>query len=211
MPLTPGDDNTALVGASEQALVEILNIATTLSGASDLRTLLQLILSKSRQLTCSDAGSIFLVERCDLNRNPGGTDQLRFAVSQNASLTAASSACGVDQDIDSTVSEIHFPLTSERLLGWSALSGEVPNIPDVYQLDPPWLYRFDSWVNQNLGYRAVSMSSAMSGDSENRRTKRGCRLMARFCVRGAGSGFLRKPCLNQNLHDRTRSDSVVRM
>ena len=53
-----------LVGSSEQALVEILNIATTLSGASDLRTLLHLILSKSRQLTGSDAGSIFLVERC---------------------------------------------------------------------------------------------------------------------------------------------------
>ena len=146
-----------LVGSSEQALVEILNIATTLSGASDLRTLLQLILSKSRQLTGSDAGSIFLVERCDVSRNPGGTDQLWFAVSQNASLAASSATDRVDEDIDSTVSDIRFPLTPERLVGWSALSGDVLNIPDVYQLDPELPYRFDRAVDLKLGYRAVSM------------------------------------------------------
>ena len=146
-----------LVGSSEQALVEILNIATTLSGASDLRTLLQLILSKSRQLTGSDAGSIFLVERCDARRNPGGIDQLWFAVSQNASLAASSATDRVDEDIDSTVSDIRFPLTPERLVGWSALSGEVLNIPDVYQLDPGLPYRFDRAVDLKLGYRAVSM------------------------------------------------------
>jgi len=147
----------SLVGSSEQALVEILNIATTLSGASDLRTLLQLILSKSRQLTGSDAGSIFLVERCDARRNPGGIDQLWFAVSQNASLAASSATDRVDEDIDSTVSDIRFPLTPERLVGWSALSGEVLNIPDVYQLDPELPYRFDRAVDLKLGYRAVSM------------------------------------------------------
>ena len=146
-----------LVGSSEQALVEILNIATTLSGASDLRTLLQLILSKSRQLTGSDAGSIFLVERCDVRRNPGGIDQLWFAVSQNASLAASSATDRLDEDIDSTVSDIRFPLTPERLVGWSALSGEVLNIPDVYQLDPALPYRFDRAVDLKLGYRAVSM------------------------------------------------------
>jgi HD-GYP domain-containing protein (c-di-GMP phosphodiesterase class II) len=146
-----------LVESSEQALVEILNIATTLSGASDLRTLLQLILSKSRQLTGSDAGSIFLVERCDVSRNPGGTDQLWFAVSQNASLAASSATDRVDEGIDSTVSDIRFPLTPERLVGWSALSGEVLNIPDVYQLDPSLPYRFDRTVDLKLGYRAVSM------------------------------------------------------
>ena len=146
-----------LVGSSEQALVEILNIATTLSGASDLRTLLHLILSKSCQLTGSDAGSIFLVERCDARRNPGGTDQLWFAVSQNASLAASSATDRVDEGIDSTVSDIRFPLTPERLVGWSALSGEVLNIPDVYQLDPGLPYRFDRAVDLKLGYRAVSM------------------------------------------------------
>jgi HD-GYP domain-containing protein (c-di-GMP phosphodiesterase class II) len=146
-----------LVGSSEQALVEILNIATTLSGASDLRTLLQLILSKSRQLTGSDAGSIFLVERCDARRNPCGIDQLWFAVSQNASLAGSSATDRVDEDIDSTVSDIRFPLTPERLVGWSALSGEVLNIPDVYQLDPALPYRFDRAVDLKLGYRAVSM------------------------------------------------------
>jgi HD-GYP domain-containing protein (c-di-GMP phosphodiesterase class II) len=42
-------------------------------------------------------------------------------------------------------------------VGWSALSGEVLNIPDAYQLDPGVPYRFDRGMDQKLDYRAVSM------------------------------------------------------
>lgn len=143
--------------SSDQALLEILNIATALSGASDLRTLLHLILSKSRELTGSDAGSIFLVERFDARRDPAGSDKLWFAVSQNASLTRTTARGEEKEDIEDNVSDLRFPLTPERLVGWSALTGEVLNIPDVYQLDPSLPYRFDSTVDRELGYRAVSM------------------------------------------------------
>ena len=50
----------------------------------DLSTLLHLILSKSRQLTNSDHGTIFLVELPDPRQQPEASDQLWFAVSQNA-------------------------------------------------------------------------------------------------------------------------------
>lgn len=53
--------------------------------------------------------------------------------------------------------DIRFPLGPERLVGWCAISGEVLNITDVYQLDPALPYRFDRSVDQRLGYRAVSM------------------------------------------------------
>jgi hypothetical protein len=43
---------------SRDALVGILGVATALSGASDLSSLLHLILRTCRQLTASDAGSI---------------------------------------------------------------------------------------------------------------------------------------------------------
>jgi HD-GYP domain-containing protein (c-di-GMP phosphodiesterase class II) len=142
---------------SDHALLEVLNVATALSGANDLRTLLHLILSKSRELTGSDAGSIFLVERFDARREPDGSDKLWFAVSQNASLTRKAAPGEAKEDIDDNLSDLRFPLTPERLVGWSALTGEVLNIPDVYELDPALPYRFDSTVDRELGYRAVSM------------------------------------------------------
>jgi len=51
------------VAAADSTLPEILAIATAISGAGDLRSLLHLILGKARALTAADAGSIFLVER----------------------------------------------------------------------------------------------------------------------------------------------------
>lgn len=84
---------------SDQTLLEILGIATAMSGAGDLLSLLHLILRKARALTIADAGSVFLAEKAERPRfgfaesNSSGEeplpgDRLWFAVSQNASLDA---------------------------------------------------------------------------------------------------------------------------
>ena len=142
---------------ADQTLLEVLDIATAMSSASDLRTLLHLILGKCRQLTNSDAGSIFLVEPHDPRKQPEGQDQLWFAVSQNATIEARRAGDDSDGAMEAQVLNIRFPLSPERLVGWSALSGEVLNIPDAYQLDPALPYRFDRGMDQKLDYRAVSM------------------------------------------------------
>lgn len=144
---------------SDQTLLEILGIATAISGAGDLRSLLHLILRKARQLTSADAGSVFLVERAERPRfgslaaegdgeGHSGGDRLWFAVSQNASIQSG---------IEEQVLDIRFPLTPERLVGWCALTGEVLNIPDAYALDPALPYHFDNAIDRQLGYRAVSI------------------------------------------------------
>lgn len=56
--------------------MQVLSLTTALSGATDLPTLLHLILTTSRELTNSDAGSIFLIERADQRRDPAAEDQL---------------------------------------------------------------------------------------------------------------------------------------
>ena len=146
-------------------LLEILGIATAISEASDLRSLLHRILRRARALTAADAGSIFLVEKAEPQRfgapapqpaDPVAADRLWFAVSQNASLDART--LEEDQDtIEGEVHDIHFPITSQSLVGWSALTGDVLNIADAYQLDPALPYRFEGGVDQKLGYRSVSM------------------------------------------------------
>ena len=157
---------------SDRTLLEILEISTSLSGAGDLQSLLDLILRKARALTNADAGSVFLVEKAPRPRfgvprdGSAGTDdeagdRLWFAVSQNASLDARRAGmqqleAGADA-AQSQVFDIRFPITPERLVGWAALTGEVLNLADVYALDPGLPYCFDAAVDRQLGYRAVSM------------------------------------------------------
>ena len=154
----------ATAPAADGTLFEILGIATAISEAGDLRSLLHRILRRARALTDADAGSIFLVEKAAPQRF--GTppeaqvetagDRLWFAVSQNASLDARTPADDRDA-IEEEVFDIRFPITPERLVGWCALTGEVLNIADAYQLDPVLPYRFDSGVDKQLGYRSVSI------------------------------------------------------
>jgi len=66
--------------AERTELIEkLLDIGAALSSAQDLGGLLNLILSKSREITYSDAGSVYLVDHSD------ETSKLLFKVAQNAS------------------------------------------------------------------------------------------------------------------------------
>jgi HD-GYP domain-containing protein (c-di-GMP phosphodiesterase class II) len=148
----------------QASLVGMLEVATALSSAADLPTLLHRILRTSRQLTASDAGSIYLLER------PGSATQesrLWFAASQNGSLERCRRRCGADggslagswdaEALEQELLEVRMPLTPQSLVGWTALSGEALTIPDVYGLDPQAPYHFDASVDRQLAYRAVSM------------------------------------------------------
>ena len=122
---------------ADQTLFDILEIAAAISGASDLRSLLHLILRKARAVTAADAGSIFLVEKVDpapfwadpVDSPTAGEegDRLWFAVSQNDSL---------DEGIEDKVFDIRFPITPDRLVGWCALHGEVLNLACLLYTSP---------------------------------------------------------------------------
>jgi len=148
-------------------MVEVLAVATALGSATDLATLLHRILRTCRQLTASDAGSVYLIE----SARPAGAGtpdlaaleqartaerQLWFAASQNASLGPPD---GAPTDLAPQLLEIRLPLSPHSLVGWCALQGEVLNLANVYALPPELPYRFDASVDRQLGYRAVSMLS----------------------------------------------------
>src|SRR4028119_958218 len=63
-----------------ELIEQLLAIGTALSSSNNLDELLHLILSKSREITCSDAGSVYLIDRSDV------TPKLLFKVAQNDSL-----------------------------------------------------------------------------------------------------------------------------
>ncbi|MEA5414830.1 GAF domain-containing protein [Synechococcus sp. BA-132 BA5] len=130
---------------ARRALPEMLQMATALSSAVNLPALLRQILSSSRDLTLSDAGSFYLVEE------DKGEKRLWFTAFQNSTLAARGAG------IDPGLLDVGFPITPERLVGWTALHGEVLNLPDVSAISPERPYRFDDGLDRRTGFRAVSM------------------------------------------------------
>jgi len=128
-------ESTECSGLIEQ----LLAIGTALSSTHDLGALLTLILTKSREITCSDAGSVYLVDRT------GHEPRLWFKVAQNFSQPAAS------------FREFAMPMTPKSLAGYVALTGESLNIPDAYDLPEGVPYQLDRSFDRSIAYRTRSV------------------------------------------------------
>lgn len=125
---------------SSHLVQELLAIGTALSGTKNLDELLSLILLKCREITCSDAGSVYLLDNSD------DVPKLIFKVIQNASLP------------QKPFNEFAVPLSPRSLAGYVALTGESLNIPDAYDLcgdDIP--YTLDRSFDQEFAYRTRSV------------------------------------------------------
>ena len=128
-------------GSTEHSglIEQLLAIGTALSSTHDLKALLTLILSKSREITCSDAGSVYLVD------HTGQQPLLWFKVAQNFSQPAAS------------FQEFAMPMTPKSLAGYVALTGESLNIPDAYNLPEGVPYQLDRSFDRSIAYRTRSV------------------------------------------------------
>jgi GAF domain-containing protein len=126
-PIVTLESQELLEASAERVdlIEQLLAIGTALSSSNDLGELLQLILSKSREITCSDAGSVYLLDRSDAE------SKLLFKVAQNDSIPSHS------------FQEFAVPLTQKSLAGYVALTGESLNLPDAYNLPPGVPYQLD--------------------------------------------------------------------
>ncbi|MGB3532178.1 MAG: HD domain-containing phosphohydrolase [Microcoleaceae cyanobacterium] len=122
-----------------ELIEQLLDIGAALSGTQDLGTLLNLILTKSRDITNSDAGSVYLVDRRD------HVPKLLFKAAQNASIP------------DLSFREFAIPLTDKSLAGYVAVTGETLNLPDAYDLPSNTSYQLDCSFDQMISYRTRSV------------------------------------------------------
>lgn len=126
--------------AQRTELIEkLLDIGAALSSAQDLGGLLNLILSKSREITYSDAGSVYLVDHSD------DTSKLLFKVAQNGSKPRLS------------FKEFALPLTDKSLAGYVAITGQSLNLSDAYDLPPGVPYQLDTSFDRDINYRTCSV------------------------------------------------------
>ncbi|HBK98983.1 MAG TPA: phosphohydrolase [Microcoleaceae bacterium UBA10368] len=126
--------------AERTELIEkLLDIGAALSSAQDLGGLLNLILSKSREITYSDAGSVYLVDHSDEK------SKLLFKVAQNASKPGLS------------FREFALPLTDKSLAGYVAITGQSLNLSDAYDSPPGVPYQLDTSFDRDINYRTCSV------------------------------------------------------
>jgi HD-GYP domain-containing protein (c-di-GMP phosphodiesterase class II) len=117
---------------------ELNRIGTALSAEHDTHKLLEMILTKSRQNTRADAGSLYLIEDTD------GERRLRFVLAQNDSVAI--------QFCESTME-----INPQSIAGYVALTGGTVNLPDAYQLPQGVPYSINRRFDEASGYHTKSI------------------------------------------------------
>ncbi len=120
-------------------LRELNEIGIKLSAERDTDALLELILDKAREITSSDAGSLYLVEE-----SGDGSRRLRFKQTQNDSLPIP-------------FKESTLPIGPQSLAGYVALTGRILNLSDAYEPPPGSPFKIDHSFDRQTGYRSKSM------------------------------------------------------
>jgi HD-GYP domain-containing protein (c-di-GMP phosphodiesterase class II) len=120
-------------------LQEVNEVGMALSTERDHGVLIDMILRKTRELTRSDAGSLYL-----LGQNAQEEDILRWKVAQNDSI-----------DVD--FREQILPITKKSLAGYVALTGETLVIDDAYELPEDVEYSINRSFDDATGYRTKSL------------------------------------------------------
>jgi len=153
-PTWPGVDAAlALIRAGwerakdRQSMERLHEVGRALASEQNLDRLLDLILSKARELLQAEAGSIYL-----LNGEEGRREML-FAHTQNARVRLP-------------FHRIAMPVSQQTLAGFVALTGESLNIPDVYAIPDHTPYRFNDSFDRQAGYHTTSVLVVPMQDTE---------------------------------------------
>jgi HD-GYP domain-containing protein (c-di-GMP phosphodiesterase class II) len=131
---------------TQREMDELNRIGVALSETRDVAALLQMILSKAREITHADAGSLYLIEEIQGDAGAGSPAecQLRFKLTQNDSLQIP-------------FAERVLALREDSLAGYSALRGEVINLTDAHRISRGRPYRFNPSFDRETGYRTRSL------------------------------------------------------
>src|ERR1051326_4105411 len=151
--------NQRLAGASRE-IHELNQIGMALSAEHDPQKLLELILTKSREFTSSDAGSVYLVESLEdaqgrsllFAPSHNGTalsedaprERLRFKLAQNDTVAVHFREATVE-------------INEHSVAGYVALTGEIVNIEDAYHLPAGVPYAINRKFDEDSGYRTKSI------------------------------------------------------
>lgn len=136
------------------------DIGKELSSEKDIRTLLELIIDTSMEITSADAGTIYVV--VDSNNNEWSVYEkystnklLKFAIAKNKSIKL---------DLESTTAQI----SKSSIIGYSVIAGQPTRIDDAYNIPENVEYHFNNKFDKMTGYRTKSILTIPMKDHQNR-------------------------------------------
>lgn len=133
-----------------EKIEKLTAIGIALSSEHNLRALLELIVKEARSFTQADGASLYIKEK----------GKLKFVISQTASMKEHNGRNG-------SFSTYYLPITKESIAGHVALTGELLNIRDVYNISPDLGYRFNKDFDNRTGYRSKSMLAVPMRDHDD--------------------------------------------
>lgn len=125
-----------------QKMHRVLGLQNEIARIRDIDLLLEKILGEARSFTRADAGSIYIREG----------NHLKFSYTQNDTLQAL-----LPQGRKLIYSIFTTPIDSHSIAGYVAATGQVLNIPDVWDLPEGVPYSFNRSYDEISGYRTRSM------------------------------------------------------
>lgn len=144
---------TSTASGTERLIERVLKVNENLAQLKDIDAILDRILYEARKLTCSDAGSIYLVEG----------PVLRFSYVHNDTLSQ-----GFAGDAAAQYKSFSVPISEESIVGYAAKTGRPVVIDDAYALDDELPYRFNASYDRKSGYRTTSMLTIPLRTFQNR-------------------------------------------
>lgn len=126
----------------KQKLEALTGLGTELNQVKDQDILMEHILTEARRFVNADAGSIYIRD----------IDQLRFTYTQNATLQRR-----LPKGEKLIYNTFTIPADESSIAGYSAVTGQAINIPDVYNLESAVPYRFSSQFDETAGYKTHSV------------------------------------------------------
>ena len=126
----------------DQQLEEIFRLSEELNTIQDIDILLEKILRETRTLLNSDAGSIQIKEGNELIFSHVQTDSIERKLPPGEKLIYKSFKTRINKN---------------SISGDVALTGEILNIHDVYNIPEDTPYKFDPTNDQRSGYKTKSM------------------------------------------------------
>jgi response regulator RpfG family c-di-GMP phosphodiesterase len=117
-----------------------------ISSKSSLNDLLDTVLLKAREITNSDAGSLYLKEG----------NRLIFLITQNDTL----------KDINKNFKSYPIYIDKHSIAGYAAFTGDIIRIDDVYNIPKEYPFSFNIEFDQNNNYKSTSMLTIPMKDNE---------------------------------------------
>jgi HD-GYP domain-containing protein (c-di-GMP phosphodiesterase class II) len=140
---------------------ELDRIGVALSAEHELPKLLEMILTKARQITAADGGSIYLVE--------GRQDDMRRDTNNSPHIVARREDCATppalglrfvwaqNDSVSLSFQETAMEISETSIAGHVALTGECVHLEDAYNLPPGLPYTFNRSFDAKLGYQTKSI------------------------------------------------------